>query len=60
MDIEYQDRVKHIRNEVAGIVIAMYDKDGESYLDVRGDDDRIYYHTLKKNWISVGKELDRL
>ena len=45
----YQDEVKHIDNETTGIVIAVYEKNGIKYFDVRADD-RIYYETPAKNW----------
>lgn len=47
---DFQDYVKHVRNTMAGTVIAKYPVNGVQHLDVRGIDDRIYYQTPAKNW----------
>ena len=47
--VDYQDEVKHTLNDVVGTVIAMYEINGISYLDVRVDEG-IYYQTLAANW----------
>jgi hypothetical protein len=49
---KYQDEVKHKLNETSGIVIAVYEKNGIKYFDVRADN-RIYYATLAENWTIV-------
>jgi len=48
----YQDEVKNINNEFSGIVVAVYEKNGIKYFDVRVDD-RVYYETRAENWIFV-------
>lgn len=47
---DLQDTVKNILNETTGKVITVYEKNGVRYLDVRGDDYRIYYDTPASNW----------
>jgi len=47
---EYQDEVKHKKNDMVGVVIAKYVEGNVIYLDVRGYDDRIYYRTPMSNW----------
>jgi hypothetical protein len=47
---ELRDEVKHILGEMSGIVITKYWKNGVSYLDVRGINDKIYYETPTSNW----------
>jgi len=49
---DYQDEVKHKTNGITGMVIAIYKKNGITYLDVR-DNDRIYYETPITNWQTV-------
>lgn len=44
---DYQDEVKN--NETTGIVVAVYEKNGIKYFDVRTDV-RIYYETPASNW----------
>lgn len=56
----YQDEVKNRLNDSTGVVIAKYTMDGETYLDVRGSEDRIFYHTKAKNWDVVNTEKDRI
>ena len=62
---QYQDNVKHIKSGITGVVIAIYscsNADGvmTTYLDVRDDNDKIYYRTPRDNWVSIGKEEDIL
>ena len=62
---QYQDQVKHLNSDVAGVVIAIYSgKNTEgvmtTYLDVRDGYDKIYYRTPRDNWVSIGKEEDIL
>jgi len=53
----YQDRVKHKNGEVSGTVIAKYGWPFDRFfLDVHGDDDRIYYGTPITNWITIEPE----
>lgn len=56
----YQDYVKNKHNDMTGIVIAKYVVNRETYLDVRGFDDRIYYGTRAKNWTTVSTEEERV
>jgi len=51
---DYQDEVKHINNEAAGIVIAVYEINSVRYFDVRANN-RIYYKTPAANWTLVSK-----
>jgi archaeosine-15-forming tRNA-guanine transglycosylase len=51
---DFQDEVKHKLNDTTGVVIAIYEKDGKTYLDVRADD-RIYYETPRENWVVTAK-----
>lgn len=46
---DYQDEVAHKTTGISGVVIAIYEKDGVSYLDVRADD-HVYYETPAENW----------
>jgi len=46
---DFQDEVKNKNNEATGTVIAIYVKNGITYLDVR-DNDHIYYETPASNW----------
>jgi hypothetical protein len=46
---DYQDEVRHILQGIIGTVIAIYDIDEITYLDVRVDE-RIYYETPASNW----------
>ena len=57
---EYQDTVKNKNNEATGIVIAKYRLDGETYLDVRSFEDKIYYKTPIDNWSAVSTEEERI
>ena len=51
----YQDEVKHKTDDITGTVIAKYADsiDGQVYIDVRGDDERIYYNSPVENWTTV-------
>lgn len=49
---EYQDEVKHINEDVTGIVIADYTIKGTRYFDIRIDD-HIKYGTPATNWITI-------
>ena len=51
--IQIRDEVKHKHNDVSGIVISKYLIGSELLLDVRSDDDKIYYCTPIKNWSTV-------
>ena len=55
----YQDDVKNLNNEYVGRVIAKYTIDGAVYLDVRGDDNQIYYKTPATNWETLTTEDER-
>lgn len=46
---DYQDEVKHVENETTGVVIAVYEKNGVKYFDVRADN-RVHYETPAENW----------
>lgn len=54
---KYQDKVKHKLNETIGVVIAVYEKNGIKYFDVRADH-RIYYETIAANWVFVSAEFE--
>jgi len=51
---DYQDEVKHTKNETTGVVIAVYEKNGIRYFDVRADD-HVYYKTPAENWTVISK-----
>lgn len=46
---DYQDEVRHIATGISGVVIATYEENETSYLDVCVDD-RVYYKTPAENW----------
>ena len=52
----YQDYVKNKHNDASGTVIAVYERNDQTYCDVRSDDGRIYYETLASNWKTVRTE----
>ena len=54
---KYQDKVKHKLNETIGVVIAVYEKNGIKYFDVRADY-RIHYETIAANWVFVSAEFE--
>jgi len=49
---DFQDEVRHVSGEAFGTVIAVYEKNGVRYFDVRADD-HIYYETPAANWITT-------
>ena len=57
---EYQDEVKNRKTGVLGVVIAKYPHGDETYLDVRGADNKIYYFTHISKWEFVRSEEERV
>lgn len=49
---KFQDEVKHKLNDITGVVVAVYEKEGIKYFDVRVDY-RMYYETIASNWTVV-------
>lgn len=54
---QYQDVVKHRKNDTVGTVIAKYMLNGEQYIDVRLDDN-VRYSSPAANWEVVRTEED--
>lgn len=52
-DPEFQDKVKNIKNDATGVVIAKYKTNGIYFLDVRDGYERIWYNTPMANWTVV-------
>lgn len=54
---ELYDEVKNVKNEYTGTVVAIYnDSDGEPVIDIKLEDDSIWYHSDVNNWKKVRSE----
>lgn len=57
--VAFRDEVKHIVAGVMGTVIAIYDKEDATYIDVRSaEEDRVYYKSPAENWEVVRTQLE--
>lgn len=56
---DFQDEVKHKVAGVMGTVIAIYEKNGKTYADVRSSEyDRVYYNSPLENWEVIRTKLE--
>lgn len=53
---QYQDEVKHKKNDATGIVIAKFMLNGKWHIDVRSFAGRIHYNSPVENWTVVNTE----
>ena len=57
--VAFQDEVKHVVAGVMGMVIAIYEKEEKTYIDVRSaEEDRIFYKSPVENWEVVRTQLE--